>query len=421
MKKQADMPVLRGGAGLNLAFFFFLLVPVFQNSPAEADERKVTATIALKEEYSDNLFFTADDAETDFITTVSPGLELNNATDRLNVGLKARWDGSMYQENSGLNALDHDYSGSLRYALTERANMFSSAGYKRDSRPDRDFTDTGLLLDAVEREQYRFSMGGGYALSEIFSMQMQYAYAEDTYAKDTSLSSDYTDTTSHDVTTTFSRDLSEYWANTVGRINLGLTVYDSDKSESSNFSATVGMERKLTELFSFHIDAGLRYTESQYDSYRLVATSDPLVFVWQPYEIQTDGIGFMGRSGVSYRDELNDGTLSVSHDVQAASGSSGTVERTSLQFQVGRRLTETSRIFCSTGYTINKSTEDIADVSTTDETSWRLSPGISYDVTQEFRVVGSYNYARVDDKAADEERDRNLFMVRLEYRYPLME
>ena len=409
------MPVC-SSLGVSWAVCSILFVPLLYCSVAAANERKLTATVGLKQEYSDNLFFDAEHKETDFITTVSPGLELIDNTERMKLGLNLRWDASSYWDHDSLNDVDHDYAGSFRYALTERANVFSSAKYRRDSRSDRDLTDTGLILDAVRREQYRFSLGGGYSLSEVFGMQVQYSFAQDDYENNR-----YTDNTSHDITTTFSRDLSEYWANTVGRVNLGVTFYDSDSSTVDNYSATVGLEKKLSELFSYFLDVGLRFTDSQYDSYRLQATTNPLIYVVVPYEAQEEGIGFMGRSGVSYRDELNDGTLSASHDIQPASGSSGTVERTSLQLQIGRRIAETSRAYISTGYTINKSTDDIANVSATDENSWWLSPGISYDFTRELRVIGSYSYAYVQDNAADEDKERNLFMVRLEYKYPIME
>ena len=160
---------------------------------------------------------------------------------------------------------------------------------------------------------------------------------------------------------------------------------------------------------------GLRYTDSEYDSYRGVTIASVPFLV--PYVAQTDGVGFMGRAGLSYRDELNSASLSLAHDMQPASGSSGTVERTSLQCSLGRRIAERSRISFSTGYTLNKSTDTIAYVSATDESSWWVRPSISYSLTPELSVVGSYNYASVQDKQGNEDRERNLFMVRLEYRY----
>ena len=77
----------------------------------------------------------------------------------MQAALKLRLDGSMYQDHDSLNDIDQEYAASLRYALTERSSVFTNAKYRMDSRTDRDLTETGLILDAVEREQYRFSLG----------------------------------------------------------------------------------------------------------------------------------------------------------------------------------------------------------------------------------------------------------------------
>lgn len=398
-----------------------LLVPLLWLSPcAWADERKVTPTVALKQEYTDNLFFSSDDQEndreSDFISTISPGLELVNNTERLKAGLNLRVDSLYYQENSSLDSLDQDHSGSLRYALSTRTNLFSSAGYRRDSRPDRDLMETGLVLNDATRDQYRFKLGGDYALSEVTGTQLQYSYAEDAYK-----SGQFDDYQSHDVAWMINRDLSSYLANTVGRINLGVTEYKNEDSDVTNYYGTLGAERKLSELYSYFADFGLRYTESTVNGMRLVPTEIPFLFRAEPYEEQTDGTGFTGRAGITYQGELNNGRLFVSHDVQAASGKNGTVERTALQGNVGRRLTETSHVALSTGYAINKSTEDSLDTETVDEDSLWLEPRITYTLSERITLEGSYNYALVNDNETNTETDRNLVMLRLRYNYPLFE
>lgn len=393
-----------------------LLLPPLLPASADADERKVTPVISLKQEYSDNLFFTDDDQESDFISTVSPGLEMLNNTERWKAGLKLRLDSVSYADNSDLDSIDQDYSGSLRYAVSPLANLFSSAGYRRDSRVDRDFTETGLVTNASTRDQYRAQFGGDYALSEIVGMQLQYAYAEDAYQ-----SGEYVDYQSHDVTWTISRDLSAYLANTVGRLNFGVTEYETEDSQVTNYTGTIGAERKLNELYSYFVDVGMHYTESTFDAMRLVPTAIPSMYLLVPYEEETQGSGVTGRAGVSYQDELNDGRLSFSHDVQAASGRNGTVERTAVQASAGRRLTEKSRATFSAGYAINKSTDDTQSADLTDEKSLWLQPKITFALTDEITLEGSYNYALIHDNVADTDTDRNLVMLRLGFKYPLFE
>lgn len=390
-------------------------LPLFAIS-AGAEERKVTATIAVKQEYTDNLFFTSDNRENDFITTVSPGLEMVNNTERLKAGLKVRLDSGYYQDNSDLDAIDQHYSGTLRYALTERANLSTSASYIRDSRSDRDFFETGLVTRAVDRDRYRFRLGSDYALTEIMGIQLQYAYDADAYSD-----SLYSDFQSHDISGTLTRDLSSLMPATIGRVTAGVTLFNDDDSDVTNYYATVGADRSLTELFKLFADIGFRYTESEFDAVRLEPSGIPSVFFVVPYKARAEGSGLTGRAGVSYQGELNSGKLFLSHAVTQASGYDGTVERTALQGDVGRRLTEKSSATFSAGYALNKSTEDEVQNNAVDEHSFWLQPKLSYMLTDQITVEAFYNYARIHDNLADNDRDRNLVFLRLGFLYPVLE
>lgn len=415
--KCADHPDV--GYSMKLTTFilsFLLLVAPWCATSAVADERKVTPSIAFQQEYNDNLYFSSQAREGDFISTVSPALELMNNTERLQAGMKMQLDSSYYHDNSNLDSIDQDYSGNVRYALSSMANLFTSAGYRRDSRVDRDFTQTGFLLGAVTRDRYNYRLGGDYALSEAMRAQLQYSFAEDYYE-----SSAYSDYTSHDVSFLLSRDLSKFISRTIGRMNLGMTKYTTEGSAVTNYSGTIGAERSLDERFSFFADLGLRYTQSTFDAFHLVPSGIPGVSFVVPYEEQADGSGLSGQTGVSYNGELNNAKLVLSHGVTAASGRNGTVERTALQCNVGRRLNETSRVAFAAGYLVNKSTQDELAVSAIDERSLWLQPKILYAFNDQVAVETSYNHALVTNKAADTDAYRNLVLLRLVFQYALFE
>ncbi|MBV5342990.1 outer membrane beta-barrel protein, partial [bacterium] len=71
--------------------------------------RKVIPSIALKQEYSDNLYFDSQSRQSDFITTVSPGLVLVNNTERLKAGLKLQLDSAYYQDHTDMDSVDQDF------------------------------------------------------------------------------------------------------------------------------------------------------------------------------------------------------------------------------------------------------------------------------------------------------------------------
>ena len=419
LSRKGRSPANKKGARRLRQRAMALLVPSLLATVAGAEERKVTASIAVKQEYTDNLTYSSVDPQSDWITTVSPKVEVVNNSDRLQTSLKAVLDGASYWEHNELNDVDQDFSGSLRYGFTPRTNLFTSAGYRRDSRSDREFSDTGLVFDAVERERYNFALGGNYSLSELTALQVQYNHGKDDYHGDR-----YSDNQTHGVSGTLSRNLSEYWENTTGRFSLGATRYDSDTSQTDYFTGTVGVEKSLTETIGLYVDGGMRYTESSYDTYEPVYYNflGHNIFVgYRPITAQETGIGFTGRTGLTYRDELNEAVLSASHDVQPANGESGTLERSSLQARLEHRLTEQSRISLSGGYALNKTADEVAYIDTTDETSWWVQPRISYNFDREWLVEGSYNYGQIHDNEDDDDRSRNLVMLRLEYRYPIWE
>ena len=75
------------------------------------DEFKLIPSLALKEEYNDNIFFTEKARADDFITTVTPGLELIDRTEKVDVNLVARAHVLRYVNNTGLDNVDQNYLG----------------------------------------------------------------------------------------------------------------------------------------------------------------------------------------------------------------------------------------------------------------------------------------------------------------------
>ncbi|MBV5342989.1 hypothetical protein JZU68_05065 [bacterium] len=278
---------------------------------------------------------------------------------------------------------------------------------------------TGLVLSDVPRERYNYQLGGDYALSEVMGVKLAYTFNTEYYD-----SSQYADSQSNGISLELNRDLSEWLSSTVGRIRLGATDYNNDGtqtgsngSQTKNYTGTIGAERKLDEQFSYFIDIGLRYTESTFDTYRLVPSGIPFYYFVVPFEDESNGTGLTGQTGLTYQGELNSAQLSLSHEVAAASGSNGTVERTALQCGAGRKLNETSRIALSAGYAMNKSTQDETNADTIDEQSIWLQPKLVYDFTEQWAVETSYSYSLVHDKEADTDSYRNLVLLRLVYQY----
>jgi hypothetical protein len=402
-------------------------------SVARADAWKVVPSIAVQQKYSDNIFFESENTESDFISTVSPALEFSEKTERLAATLKAQLDSLTYFDNSYLNATDQNYWGSIRYAVTPKANVFASAGFRKDSQVDRDLGDTGLLQGDATRKNYTYEAGGDYALSEVMGMRLAYEGSQDDYDDP----AEY-DFESQGISLVLSRDLSAYMRATTGRVSGVYNEYDqtndqvgdffggSFSSESTykvkNYSGSIGAERQWDERFSLFADVGWRYTESTQEFVRVYRfASPPLVFV-DPFTQESNSSGFTGQFGGSYRGETTNANLSLSQEVSGASGTTGATDRTIFRGTVGRQLNDKFRLDLMAEYYINTSVQDEVSLgANVDERTLRFNPRMGYQLNQDFGLEAAYLFEQVDDQEYDTVSERNIVWCRLVYQYPLFE
>ncbi|MDH5299132.1 MAG: outer membrane beta-barrel protein [Desulfobulbaceae bacterium] len=386
----------------------FALLPFFRVRGAAADERLLIPSVAFRQEYTDNLYFTARDPMDDFIAIVSPALELSEKTERLDASLKAQLDHRRYFDNSDLNSTDQRYSGDLRYSLQPRLGLFGSATYQRDSSADRDLTETGLVQSVASRSSHQYRLGGDYALAELASLNLAYSFADVAY--DATPTSDYT---YQNLSCTLSRDLGTLLPLTVGRVNLAAGRYDGSGVQVENRSATVGAERKLDERFSIFANLGGRHTTTTLNRFRLQL---PATLV--PYEQTNRGWGMTGDAGFSFRGEVSQAALSLSRSVEPASGRNGTTERTALRGTVRRQLSERNWLEFAADYITNKSDGDEFAASAINEETLRCEPKMHYALTDQVAAEAAYVYTEVRDRESDSQRHRSLVWLRLVWRSP---
>ena len=150
---------------VTLAIWLVVLTIVLPNL-VMADEFKLIPSLAVRGAFNDNIFYTADDEEDDFITTISAGLELIERTERLDLDLSATVSPFFYDEYNDLDDVDQNYRGRIGYKITPRVRLSADAGYALDSRRDRDIETTGLVISTVERKRWTGGLSGDFTLSE---------------------------------------------------------------------------------------------------------------------------------------------------------------------------------------------------------------------------------------------------------------
>ena len=413
-----------------ITLYLFALALAAGSGKAAADDFNLIPSISIKEEYNDNIFFDDGNEEEDFITTISPGLKLSNRTERLNAGLSARFDGISYFDNNDLNAIDQDYKGNLNYQLTPKTSVTADAGYKKDSRRDRDIEviDEGTATGLVQSDSTRIRHNGGFSfnsmLNETTAVNCSYSFAKDDFDD-----REDNDIRMHNLNLGFTHNLTFIDELTVGRLNFGYGRYDyldgeitrsfltiTDNSRIDYYSATIGVSRNISEIFSILADLGGSYTKSKYEtSYEY---GQPFNFTQKE---NNSGTGMVARITTSYNGELTSGSLNFSHDVRASSGTSGATDRTSIELNISRRFTYELSGRISTEYYLNKA--DAGDYSKrgTDETTWRIRPSIRYNFTRDIFMEASYYFTKNKDKEDHTNIARNQFFIKISMDYPLFE
>lgn len=389
---------------------------------AYTDEFKLTPSLAVKEEYNDNIRYTSTNTDKDFISTISPGLVLTNRTERTAFSLLGRLDHRLYSSNRDLEDTDQYYEVSGEHALTERFNLSGKALYTKDSRPDRDFETTGLALVNVKRERQSYTASGYYLLSERFMTTFGYNYLKDTYDSPT-----YTGLEANSYNLGFVRDLTGFLESTKARMNIGYAKYNYNVSglKIDNYEATIGVEHPLNEKWSLLFDGGGRYTQSRYK-----LTEYVLVPIIPPYFYEIDVVermkknndwGVIGTLTLSFKGPRDNGTISAVYDLLPAAGRSGTAQRSSFVFNLSRRFTYELYGTLSGGYYLNRSHQGEFSTQEIDESTMRISPGIRYQFDKDKMIEAVYTYNRSKYNVDNTKAERNVFMVRFKIQHDLFE
>ena len=367
----------------------FVWVP---NSFADGGDT-VIVSLGLKEEYSDNIFYDADDEESDYITTISPEIELRRSHERTSASLKGLLDIGRYSDNDELDEVDQRYSADLFHQLTDRFYFSGDASYIRDSRSDRDIDDTGLTLGTDVRKRQRYGVDIGYVLSEKSTISAAYLYKRDDFDDPNEVDSD-----TNKVELQLKYNLGDWFPLTTGLVTTSYARYEDSAMEVDYYNLLFGVERQLSELFSFYADLGGRYSRSKFDAFF------------------DDDVNFGGVAKVEcrYKGEVTSGSAFFSHDLAARSGSTGGTERTSFVVSMRRRFAEKLTGRLSGGYYLNKTSRGEFSFGETDETTIRISPALTYRVTQNMNLEASYKYTHLKDKEKDDETtERNSVFIRL--------
>jgi hypothetical protein len=381
---------------------FVIAIMCLGGKLAGADERRLVLSLSAGEKYNDNIFFSYDGEIDDYVTVLTGGLEFINRSERADLSLSGRVVNQDYAENDDLDGTDQYYSGRLGYRMAPHLRATLNAAYSRDSQVDRDIDVTGMLLGTAIRDSQKYGLNMEYDLTEVTSASLSYGYTTQEYDNP-----EFVDYNYHQGGLGLSHRLDRYWNNTTGRLNFYYGHYDYPATAINYFAGTIGFLHRLTEVWHLQVDVGARYTESEFHFFN--------------FEETNSGWGGVGTLEFGYQGEYTTASLTLSHDIGAASGQDGSVERSSGVLDLSYRFAERVRAGVSAGYYLNIADAGDLALNDTDENTLNLRPFLYMGLTDHLRIEASYSYSQIDDNIIDMTRQRNVYLLKLQWDYPVME
>jgi hypothetical protein len=384
-------------------------VALFSGMRASADRRELDLFLGAKEEYNDNIFFSYDDPVDDFITTLSGGLKFLNQTERTDLYLSAIVARLIYSDDKDLDATDQYYKGRFGYRFTPRLGANIDAAYSKDSRPDRDVAESGLILSTVPRQIQNYGAAVDYALTEITASNLYYRYTRQDF-EPRRANPDFPDYRAHRAGLGFAHQLDQYLANATGRLNFGYNrfTYPETNTETKVVIGTVGLAYDVTEKWRLLIDVGPDYYDSSFKVFGR--------------DFTYSGWGGTGTLQFAYTGEVTGSSLTLFHGIEPASGRDGSAQRTSAILDAFYRFAERGRTGLSTGYYINKANSGELALLPLDEHTFRIRPWLRFDIIfDKLYLEASYTYSYVKDRIRDRNTDRNLVWLQLGLDWPILE
>ncbi len=414
MLQQSEMNNHSGPSVHRWGPVFLYLILLLVPSPVLGDMTTVTPSVSLRQTWNDNIFLDTEDPVADWVTNVSPQLVWSNKTERLGMDLSAELNWIEYAETDDLNDMEQDYAADIDWQWTPVLHLAASAGYVRTTSRDRDIDTSGLvILSNTTRDSLYMNGSANYSLSELSMADLNYTFQQVAYDDDV-----VSNVKIHVVTGSFTRHIGRFLELTTGTMNLQYARYDYDKAGYDVYSTTLGFSRKINEILTLTMDAGVSYTRSEY-TVQAIEWLSPFYYILRSRQETDTAWGEVGHLGLTFKGQASRFKLDFSHDVKDGGSRGSTTTRTEVGADFNRRLTHSLQVGINTAFFHNHSDRATTSNSDIKEDTWRIKPRIRYNITQNWSMETAYQYLYLKDHIDDTTAQRNLFEFRLSYRWPL--
>ncbi len=390
---------------------FVMLLLLSSTALVWGDDFKLVPSLSVKEDYNSNILFSATDVKKDFITTLSPGVEMADSTGRLDTDLMLRLDRLEYADNQGLSATNQLYNGTLKYLVSPLLSISAAAGYSRNTNPTLLATaPTGIITAAVPWNHITYALSSSYQFNEKAIGTLSYNNGRDYFDNPQYLSD-----TTRNVGAGLVYDIGNYFTSAKARMNVGYSYYAYPNSRLDSVMGTLGFSKDFDEFWSVQIDGGISNNWSNISIPVQIVGSPLLIMV----PVNKEGLGWVGDAALNYRGEIGSGSITYNRSLTPAYGLNGAAEQDALTIAIQYQFSyELSALFSTSYYTLKSLASEFSAQAISQQT-FRINPGVRYEFSKDISLESSYEYDMVDNSAGNAKEHRQLFSVRFNIQQPL--
>lgn len=157
-----------------------LLLAGVASIPSMAAEWSLEPSVAVREEYNDNIHLTTAPHNSVWSTTLSPSVKFGGRSEILEVAGGARLNFNRYSGESGLDTNDQMFTLTSGYKL-ERDTWGLDASYTRDSTLASELATTGIVQVRKQRNSSNVAPSWTHIFSERGSLKLDYQLQQAKY------------------------------------------------------------------------------------------------------------------------------------------------------------------------------------------------------------------------------------------------
>jgi len=380
---------------------------------ARAAEWKIDPTLRFNTRYDDNVRLSIANEVSSASATFSPSVVFSVTTPESGASGTLGFDFRRFEADSDLNDDNSRLTANLFHTL-QRASLGLNLAFINDTTLDSQLDTTGVVFNRRRRQFIKASPNLNYAFDVRTNVSLNYTYSNTRFNNADGIT--LVDSSTNAAQVSLNRVLNN---RSTASITLSGSKTNSDNNvDSTTINLQSGASYQLNETWSTSLFFGARRSEinsSRNSSIDILSGGTKIGEFALTRDVTSNTNGLTFNASVSKTFLRGNITLlatrSVSNDINGQP-----IETTSLRQTMLYRFSETLSGNLELAYTTTKADSDF--VGNLDQTSYQVAPAVTWNLSNFWRLTGSYHYRKQTFDHASGDATQNVFDLVLAYQWP---